>query len=117
MASFGATVLDRMTSEISRLRAISSLHDLLAGVGASKAVDSTYRLLPVAFSICSSSAVLAELDHQDIILKRACGRLARFRKKRKATGERATGKTSFYENAALMMMRDSDRERVLVVGG
>jgi hypothetical protein len=50
IASFGATVLDLITSEISRLRAISS------------------RLLLVAFSICSSRAVLAEDDHQLIIL-------------------------------------------------
>lgn len=50
MASLGWTVLERMTSEISRLRAISS------------------RLLLVAFSICSSRAVLAPEDHQPIIL-------------------------------------------------
>lgn len=42
-----------------------------------KASRSTYKLLLVAFSICSSRAVLAEEDHQDIILKtsrRAVGR-------------------------------------------
>ena len=50
MASLGATVLDRMTSEISRFRAISS------------------KLLLVAFSICSSKAVLAEDDHQLIMV-------------------------------------------------
>lgn len=67
MASFGATVLDRMMSEISRLRAISSLstsitHDLCIEE------CNAYRLLPVAFSICSSRAVLADVDHQFIML-------------------------------------------------
>jgi len=51
MASLGCTVLDRMTSEISRLRAMSS------------------RLLLVALSICSSRAVLAPDDHHPIILE------------------------------------------------
>lgn len=50
MASLGATVLDRMISEISRFRAISS------------------KLLLVAFTICSSKAVLAEDDHQLIMV-------------------------------------------------
>ena len=51
MASFGGTDLERITSEISRLRGMSS------------------RLLLVAFSICRSSSVLAPEDHHPIMLE------------------------------------------------
>jgi len=71
MASFGATVLERMTSEISRFKAMSSLgrsRQLVRGGGSRLAAGAaTYKLLLVAFSICSSRAVLAEEDHQLII--------------------------------------------------
>jgi hypothetical protein len=76
MASSGWTVLERMTSEISRLRAISSLfRDLACQLIRPPDSDlqvargrAPYKLLLVAFSICSSRAVLAEEDHQLIIL-------------------------------------------------
>ena len=75
MASFGATVLDRMTSDISRLRAISSLVTvsfMLQDKGSLSFSWYSYKLLPVALSICSSRAVLAEDDHQLIILAYDC---------------------------------------------
>lgn len=73
MAALGATVLDLMTSEISRLSAISSLYVLsLARLRHHCNMRRPYRLLLVAFSICSSSAVLAEDDHQLIMLGRLC---------------------------------------------
>lgn len=68
MASFGATVLDLMTSEISRFNAISSLWNGQQERDARSGGRATYKLLLVAFSICSSRAVLAEDDHQLIIL-------------------------------------------------
>lgn len=72
MAALGATVLDLMTSEISRLSAISSLYVLsLAYLHHRCSIRRPYRLLLVAFSICSSSAVLAEDDHQLIMMGRA----------------------------------------------
>lgn len=72
MAALGATVLDLMTSEISRLSAISSLYFLsLARIRHHCSRRRPYRLLLVAFSICSSSAVLAEDDHQLIMMGRA----------------------------------------------
>lgn len=72
MAALGATVLDLMTSEISRLSAISSLYFLaLALLRYHCSKRRPYRLLLVAFSTCSSSAVLAEDDHQLIMLGRA----------------------------------------------
>ena len=67
IASRGWTVFERMVSEISRLRAISSLSRSVRSLEAGGRVTS-YRLLLVAFSICSSKAVLAEEDHQLIIL-------------------------------------------------
>jgi hypothetical protein len=72
IASFGWTVFDRMTSDISRFRAMSSLHTRVSpDFPRSRATLSTevaYKLLLVAFSICSSRAVLAPEDHQVIIL-------------------------------------------------
>ena len=76
MASLGATVLDLMTSEISRLSAMSSLRH-----GWSVHVPRlerpwlfSYKLLPVALSICSSKAVLADDDHQPIMVGVGGGR-------------------------------------------
>jgi hypothetical protein len=75
MASFGATVFDRMTSEISRLSAISSL----LGTSSANTIHLTttslltYKLLLVALSICSSRAVLAEDDHQLMLGETALG--------------------------------------------
>lgn len=68
IASFGAAVFDRMTSEISRLSAISSLQTIISNQGSGIVSSSTYKLLLVAFSICSSKAVLEDEDHQLIIL-------------------------------------------------
>lgn len=75
MASLGCTVLDLMMSEISRLRAMSSLRAITYQSGilifswvAVKVWEPSYRLLLVAFSICSSRALLAPEDHQPIIL-------------------------------------------------
>lgn len=78
MASFGGTVLDRMTSEISRLRAMSSLyhialhqHRVGAGPDSMALANSreyAHRLLLVAREICSSKADPAEEDHHPIIL-------------------------------------------------
>jgi hypothetical protein len=59
IASFGCTVLDRMTSDISRLSAISS------------------RLDSVALAICSSRALL-ELANQPAMTEEAWRRTARF---------------------------------------
>lgn len=69
MASFGATVLDLMTSDISRLSAISSLSWRSDRHSDAQGRDwgASYKLLLVAFSICSSRAVLAEDDHQPIM--------------------------------------------------
>lgn len=67
IASRGWTVFERMVSEISRLRAMSSLSRSVRSLEARER-GSSYRLLLVAFSICSSKAVLAEEDHQLIIL-------------------------------------------------
>jgi len=69
MASLGCTVLDRITSEISRLSAISSLDSVsrrntnTASVG----VD-TYKLDEVARSICSSSALVVEDPNQPAMM-------------------------------------------------
>lgn len=74
IASLGCTVLERMTSEISRLRAISSLHmdrrwSAQGSVASSeRGTGASYRLLLVAFSICSSRALLAPDDHHPNIL-------------------------------------------------
>jgi hypothetical protein len=75
MASLGCTVLDLMMSEISRLRAMSSLdaeeHKLVLGAVARArgGAGRSHRLLLVALSICSSRAVLAPDDHHPIILR------------------------------------------------
>lgn len=55
-------------SEISRLRAISSLSCRSAKNSATKIVSAAYKLLLVAFSIWSSRAELADEDHQLIML-------------------------------------------------
>ncbi len=71
MASFGWTVLDRMTSDISRFRAMFSLQTDVSGCPETDlgTVDrGSYKLLLVAFSICSSRAVLAPEDHQPIMV-------------------------------------------------
>lgn len=68
IASRGWTVFERMVSEISRLRAMSSLSRSVWELSSGQSGAGTYRLLLVAFSICSSKAVLAEEDHQLIIL-------------------------------------------------
>lgn len=72
MASLGWTVLDLMTSDISRLSGISSLcgRALLVtsrAIGARVGMLS-HKLLLVALSTCSSKAVLAEDDHQPPII-------------------------------------------------
>ncbi|KAJ6437693.1 retrovirus polyprotein [Purpureocillium lavendulum] len=67
MASFGATVFERMTSEISRFKAMSSLGWSARVLDSRVQVEVTYKLLLVAFSICSSRAVLADEDHQLIM--------------------------------------------------
>jgi hypothetical protein len=88
MASVGATVLDLMTSEISRLSAISSLHTpSLVQLRYGSGWGSAYRLLLVAFSTCSSRAVLAEFDHQLIMLTAAMGSLASQGRRNKGRSE------------------------------
>lgn len=79
MASLGWTVLDLMTSDISRLSGMSSLKDraqlVRARVIGAYVGTRSYKLLLVALSICSSRAVLAEDDHQPpIILQELLGR-------------------------------------------
>lgn len=61
MASFALTVFERMTSDISRLRAISSLEAKRLSIYEEEALKETmsYRLLSVAFWTCSS---IWELD-------------------------------------------------------
>jgi len=54
MASLELTVLDRMISEISRLRAISSLKDSERGASEMSEEVESYRLLSVALWTCSS---------------------------------------------------------------
>lgn len=83
MASFGGTVFERITSEISRLRAMSSLfvshHSVLeeAGLcflrscwGRSRVYVDAYRLLLVARAICSSRADPAEEENHPIMMGR-----------------------------------------------
>lgn len=70
MASLGATLLDLMTSEISRFSAISSLKARsLALKKVERRRRTPHKLLLVALSICSSRAELAEEDHQLIITR------------------------------------------------
>lgn len=92
IASLGATVLDRITSEISRLRAISSLKLVLAQ---EKRIKEEYRLgshklLLVALSICSSKAELAEDDHQPIMISGcSCGLIKTWGKSEGQVGDRS----------------------------
>lgn len=80
IASLGCTVLDLMTSEISRLRAMSSLQgepsQLVKRSHVCRGGFRSYRLLLVALSICSSRALFApEPDHHPIILIAAAGKI------------------------------------------
>lgn len=61
MASLGCTVFERMTSEISRLSAMSSLYSALV-YHVEGGEYGTYKLLAVARSIWPSSSLLPELN-------------------------------------------------------
>jgi hypothetical protein len=64
MASLGCTVLDRITSEISRFSGMSSLDAVSTRCYSSPPEGSTHRLEDVARSICSSKAPFAEEPNQ-----------------------------------------------------
>jgi hypothetical protein len=65
IASLGCTVFDRITSDISRLRGMSSLFGVSALYYSYQyALCSTYKLEEVARSICSSNALLVEDPNQ-----------------------------------------------------
>jgi len=74
MASFEATALDRITSEISRLAAMSSLSDVSISFGREKEMLA-YSELDVAFSTCSSNweddanqpAIMLDARHRDVL--------------------------------------------------
>jgi hypothetical protein len=73
MASLGCTVLDRITSDISRLRGMSSLYTISTTAYSYRYVScSTHKLDDVARSICSSNALLVEDPNQPaMVLLRA----------------------------------------------
>jgi hypothetical protein len=76
MASLGCTVLDRITSEISRLRGISSLHCIsMSSYSWLRKPSRTYKLEVVARSICSSSALLVDDPNQPAMVS-GCARLS-----------------------------------------
>lgn len=86
IASLGGTVLDRITSDISRFRAISSLHHVewkcvrkvTLGYNIvrrwARLGGEAYRLLLVAREICSSRAVAAEEENHPIMMGKGLGR-------------------------------------------
>jgi hypothetical protein len=65
MASLGCTVLDRITSDISRFSGMSSLHTVSVRCYSSPSPEGhTHRLEDVARSICSSKALFVEDPNQ-----------------------------------------------------
>jgi hypothetical protein len=71
MASLGCTVLLRMMSDISRFKAMSSLHgNSCQKILATESTTgrATYKLDEVAFSTCSSRFELEAPNHEDMVV-------------------------------------------------
>tara|TARA_R110002003_G_scaffold3_13_gene71 strand:+ start:21268 stop:21585 length:318 start_codon:yes stop_codon:yes gene_type:complete len=76
MASLGCTVLERITSDISRFRGMSSLQAVSTVLSSSQdASRGAYKLDEVARSICSSSALFVDDPNQPamVVLRLAGG--------------------------------------------